>query len=302
MGTAIDEGRARRAAQERSVAAVCVAGVIGCALVDAWFPIEVAPDVAEASLLAWVAAHGGLLGLVLFQITTALTLGFLVSGASFLVFFVRGRDRFNPGYRTDRPSILRACGWAALGISGGTLLAAPLQLAVFAGWSRAYFRVDDHGWMYLVASVALLLVFTETMVYWTHRALHRPWLFRHIHVHHHQFREPTPWAAFAFHPADAFAQALPYHIAAFVFPLHVGVYTVAMSLVMVWSVSIHDRVTLLPIRGLLYAGHHTLHHLHNRYNLGQYSTLWDRLGGTYRCPSTLPDTYAAGRPGREWRR
>lgn len=289
------------ALQARRVALACGLAAVACAAASGSIPIVVPPEVAATSVLGWVAAHGGLLGLVGFQIVTALGLGLVLSGASFWWFFVRRRERFNPDYRLDRAPILRALAWAALGISGGTLLAAPMQLAVLGGWSRAYFRVEDYGWGYLAASVLLLLLFTETVVYWTHRVLHHPILFRRIHVYHHQFREPTPWAAFAFHPLDAFAQAFPYHVAAFVFPLHFGVYTLAMSLVMVWSVSIHDRVTLLPFRWLLYAGHHTLHHLHNRYNLGQYCTFWDRVAGTYKCPTTLPHAYRSGRPDRLWR-
>ena len=285
-------------AQARRIALVCLSATLLAAAATVWLPIAIPDDVASASLLGWVAAKGGLLGVIVFQIVSALGLGALLSGASFAWFFVRRRARYNPAYRFDARPILASCGWAALGISGGTLLAAPMQLAIFSGWSRAYFRVEDYGWGYFALSLVLLLVFTETLVYWTHRALHHPLLFRRIHACHHQFREPTPWAAFAFHPLDAFAQAFPYHVAAFVFPLHVGVYTTAMAMVMVWSVSIHDRVTLLPMRGLLYAGHHTLHHLHNRYNLGQYFTWWDRIGGTYRCPSTLPDAYRSGRPDR----
>ncbi|MBC8067354.1 MAG: sterol desaturase family protein [Deltaproteobacteria bacterium] len=275
---------------------VCGVGVLATAALGAWLPLSISDEVASASVLGWVAARGGLLGLVVFQIVTALGLGALLSGLSFAIFFVRGRERWNPGYRFDRKAIIGACTWAALGITGGTLLAAPMQLAVLGGWSRAYFRVEDHGWGYLLLSMVLLLVFTETLVYWTHRALHHPWLYRRTHVYHHQFHEPTPWAAFSFHPFDAFAQAFPYHVAAFIFPLHIGVYTIGMALVMLWSVSIHDRVSLLPYRWLLYAGHHSLHHLHNRYNLGQYFTIWDRIGGTYRCPSTLPEAYRAGRP------
>jgi Delta7-sterol 5-desaturase len=286
------------AARARRIAVICGLGLVACAALTPWLSLEIPAEVASASVLGWVAAHGGLLGLVVFQIVVALALGAVLSGGSFLFFFVRHRERFNPGYRRDTRAILGSCTWAALGISGGTLLAAPMQLAVFSGYSRAYFRIEEHGWGYLAVSMLLLLVFTETAVYWTHRALHHPALFRRTHVYHHQFREPTPWAAFAFHPFDAFAQAFPYHVAAFIFPLHVGVYTIAMSLVMLWSVSIHDRVSLLPFRWLLYAGHHTLHHIHNRYNLGQYFTIWDRLAGTYRCPSTLPDAYRAGRPDR----
>jgi len=29
---------------------------------------------------------------------------------------------------------------------------------------------------------------------------------------------------------------------------------------------------------------HTVHHLYFNYNYGQFSTLWDRLGGSYRKP------------------
>jgi lathosterol oxidase len=33
------------------------------------------------------------------------------------------------------------------------------------------------------------------------------------------------------------------------------------------------------------AAHHTIHHLYFNYNYGQYFTLWDKIGGTYRLPS-----------------
>lgn len=297
---------ADRSAKDNRTAAlrvgiVCGVGLLAAIAATPWLQIPIADDVADASILGWIAARGGLLGMIAFQIVTALALGFAGSAASYAWLFVNRRERFNPGFQDDPAMSWRARGWAMLGITGGTLLAAPMQFALFAGYGQAYFRVEDHGWGWLLISIVLLLLFTETMVYWTHRALHSPWLYKRVHLRHHQFREPTPWAAFAFHPIDAFAQAFPYHVAAFVFPLHVGVYTVAMSLVMVWSISIHDRVTIVPFRWLLYAGHHSLHHLHNRFNLGQYFSAWDRLGGTYRCPSTLPDAYASGRPDPAWR-
>jgi lathosterol oxidase len=30
---------------------------------------------------------------------------------------------------------------------------------------------------------------------------------------------------------------------------------------------------------------HTMHHLYFNYNYGQYTTLWDRMGGSYRKPN-----------------
>ena len=282
------------AGQAKRVATVCAVGLLAAALASHYLPIEVSPEAADASVLAWVTAHFGILGLVLFQIVVSLSLGALLSGASWWYFFVHRRERFNPAYRLDRRAITRSYLWAALGITGGTLLAAPLQLLALSGAGQTYYLVSDYGWGYLVLSMVLLLVFTETLIYWIHRALHHRLLFRRIHMAHHQFQKPTPWAAFAFHPVDAFSQAFPYHIAAFIFPLNIWVYTLMMSIVMVWSVSIHDRVSLLRFRWLNYAGHHTLHHLHYDYNFGQYFTFWDRLGGTYRPPSTLPPGYRGG--------
>ena len=32
------------------------------------------------------------------------------------------------------------------------------------------------------------------------------------------------------------------------------------------------------------SAHHTVHHLEFNYNYGQYFTLWDRIGGSYKRP------------------
>lgn len=280
---------ASQSARARRLALLCAGGLLVAAVVSPLLPLAVPSDAASTSVLGWAAAQGGILGLIVFQITVALSLGAVLSGTSYWYFFVYRKQRYNPDYCFDLKAITDSCVWAVLGITGGTLLAAPLQMAALSGWGQTYYAVEDYGLGYLALSVLLLLALTETLIYWIHRALHLPALFGRIHMGHHQFREPTPWAGFAFHPMDAFAQALPYHIAAFLFPLNIWVYTIMMSLVMLWAVSIHDRVSLLRFRWLNYAGHHTLHHLYGNYNFGQYLTLWDRIGGTYRCPSTAPD-------------
>ncbi|KAK9395021.1 Lathosterol oxidase-like, partial [Crotalus adamanteus] len=57
----------------------------------------------------------------------------------------------------------------------------------------------------------------------------------------------------------------------------------------IWSISIHDGDYRVPnllkpiING---AAHHTDHHLYFNYNYGQYFTLWDRIGGSYKIPSS----------------
>lgn len=73
------------------------------------------------------------------------------------------------------------------------------------------------------------------------------------------------------------------------FPLQ-AVYLSLFIFVNIWTISIHDGDYRIPdpliclING---AAHHVDHHLFFNYNYGQYFTLWDRLGGSYRHPSAL---------------
>src|SRR5581483_6613697 len=100
-------------------------------------------------------------------------------------------------------------------------------------------------------------------------------------------------------PLDSFAQALPHHLCAYLFPLHVWVYHGFVAIVTLWAVAIHDRVTWAPYGFINNTGCHTAHHWFNKYNYGQFFTFWDRLCGTYKDPRALPDRFFAA---ISWRR
>ncbi len=208
----------------------------------------------------------------------------LLCAPSYWLWFKREGRTVNREYVEDPGELRRSFGWTALSIVSNALMLVPVHLAVQGGWSRVYWDVADHGWGWLLLSIGLYLVVTETLVYWTHRLLHRPWAFRRIHFAHHSFRKPTPWASLAFHPLDAFLQALPHHLCAFLFPVHGLVYLGFLGFVTAWSVAIHDRVSLVRWPWLNFTAHHTVHHFYNNYNHGQFFTLWDRLAGSYRAP------------------
>jgi lathosterol oxidase len=229
----------------------------------------------------------------LFAVFGALLLGgwaFYASlaGLSYLVFFRWGRRRFHPDYRPDAVENKKAIRWAMISLAGNAVLTAPIHLAILRGHTKVYFDAAERGWAWLAASVLLYLVVTETLIYWIHRALHHPLLFRRLHAKHHEFRLPTPLVSVAFHPLDSFLQALPHHLCIFLFPVHLGVYGAFLGFVTVWAVLIHDRLTWVPFGLVNYTGHHTAHHLHVRCNYGQFFTLWDRAAGTYRSPADLP--------------
>lgn len=237
-----------------------------------------------------------ILGLFALQFVGATLLYFVLAGLSHLVFFVWRKPRAFPGQATDRGQRGLAIKWTMIAMAGNAALSTPFQWGVSHGYSKIYWSVDEHGWGWIAISALLFLAITETAIYWIHRGLHTRRLYKSLHVYHHRFRVPTPWASLAFHPLDSFAQALPHFACAFLFPVHIAVYLGFVTYVTVWAVMIHDRTSFVTWPGINYTDHHTVHHVYNKDNYGQFFTLWDRIGGTYRSPKVLEKAAHARAP------
>lgn len=208
----------------------------------------------------------------------------LLASLNYLYFFVWKRRRYTPDYVPDWKENRRAMRLALGSLAGNAVLTAPIHVAIATGQSKIYYDVGDYGWPHVLLSIVAMLIVTETLVYWAHRILHIGRFWDYLHRHHHSWKRPTPWVAVSFHPLDSFMQAIPHHLCAFLFPIHVGVYLASVVLVTVWSVSIHDRVSLVRWGAINCAHHHSIHHWYDNHNFGQYTTFWDRLCGTYRSP------------------
>ncbi|CCU82508.1 ERG3/sterol delta 5,6-desaturase [Blumeria hordei DH14] len=181
------------------------------------------------------------------------------------------------------------------------LLTTPFFLAEVRGYSRLYNSFSDepipyYNWI----QFPLFLFFTDFCIYWIHRGLHHPLIYKKIHKPHHKWIMPSPYASVAFHPLDGWAQSLPYHIFPFIFPLQKFAYLCLFFFVQIWTVLIHDGeyVSNSPI--LNGAACHTMHHLYFNYNYGQYTTLWDRIGGSYRKPNSELFNAESKMAQREW--
>jgi len=87
----------------------------------------------------------------------------------------------------------------------------------------------------------------------------------------------------AFNPFDGAAQSLPYHIFPMIYPIHKWTWLAMFIAIQIWTISIHDRLSLVSLDGILNgSAHHACHHMYFNYNYGQYFTLWDKVGGTHR--------------------
>lgn len=169
----------------------------------------------------------------------------------------------------------------------------PAFVAEVRGHSFIYDKLTDvsHplltylGGYYNILQFPLFILFTDCLIYWIHRGLHHPILYRRLHKPHHKWIMPTPYASHAFHPLDGFSQSVPYHLFPFIFPLQKFAYIGLFLFIQIWTVMIHDGEYVANSPVINGAACHTMHHLYFNYNYGQFTTLWDRLGGSYRKPN-----------------
>ncbi|XP_071823622.1 lathosterol oxidase-like [Apostichopus japonicus] len=172
-----------------------------------------------------------------------------------------------------------------------TMLTVVMFLIHIRGYGRLYDRIEEapFGYWSVPLEVVTFLLFTDSCIYWIHRGLHHRLVYSTLHKPHHAYKITTPFASHAFHPIDGFSQSLPYHLYPLLFPMHKYLYLTFFVMVNFWTVSIHDGDFRVPefmkpfVNG---SAHHTDHHLYYNYNYGQFFTLWDRIGGSFRDPSS----------------
>jgi sterol desaturase/sphingolipid hydroxylase (fatty acid hydroxylase superfamily) len=152
------------------------------------------------------------------------------------------------------------------------------------GRTLVYFEVSDYGWPYFFVSILVYAIFHETYFYWTHRILHVPFLLKKVHSVHHEYRDPSAWAAFSFHPIEGIVQAMILPLLVIWIPIHVGALLIFLILMSLTGVLNHTGLELFPSyfaehpmgKWLISATHHHQHHQLYAWNFGLYFTFWDR--------------------------
>lgn len=215
-----------------------------------------------------------------------------IAGLIFLVFWVwRKREFLHFRIQQKWPDAARI--WSEIRYSFATL-AIFTSLAVLSislsklGIGQIYKDVDQHGWLWIFGSFAILTVWHETWFYWMHRAVHSKFLFKHVHKVHHQSSNPSPFTAYAFHPLEAVLEGLYLNIFTLLVPTHYMVLLIHIAYAMIMNIWLHSGYELYPkswlknpiTKWLNTSTHHNMHHSRGNYNYSLYFNVWDRLCGT----------------------
>lgn len=216
----------------------------------------------------------------------------VVSYIFYFVFYVLKFDQFKGrkiNTRLRKPQQAKKELWRSFWSSGIFALGSVVLIYLFRyGFIKVYFDVSEWGYIYTILSFFGFLFLHDTYYYWLHRWMHRPGVYQHVHIAHHDSIVTSPWTSFAFDPIESILQALFLPVFLLIVPMHIVV-VMALLFTMTISATInHLDIEIYPKnfhknfigKWLIGATHHSLHHTEFITNYGLYFTFWDRWMNT----------------------
>jgi lathosterol oxidase len=217
---------------------------------------------------------------------------FLFAGLLYALFYVwKKRDFFKYKIQQKYPDnkhILREIKYSLLSISVfagvGTLMFTLTKM----GYTKAYTDFNEHSVGYFILSVVVMILAHDVYFYFAHRFMHWKAIYPYVHKIHHQSTNPSPWAAFAFHPVEALLEVAIAPIMLFVLPLHPFAILAWLLFMTTMNVIGHLGFETFPkgftkgtiTKWLNTSTHHNMHHKYVTANYGLYFNVCDRLLGT----------------------
>ncbi len=234
---------------------------------------------------------------------------FIICGIFYYLLWMRKNNFLKLQKDRPDPKIVRSeIRWSLITSVLFTLPGAYMIEAFKVGGTQIYLDPAKYGYFYLMASVFLFMFIHDTYFYWTHVWMHKnPKRFRLLHKVHHQSLNPTPWAAFSFHPYEGLIEAIIIPLLVFVMPIHIGVLAFLLLAMTFFSVVNHSGFEIYPKswmrsiwgRWMISPTHHNLHHKKFDCNYALYFRFWDKWMGTDLMPDLDDDTSDTSTKGRK---
>lgn len=141
---------------------------------------------------------------------------------------------------------------------------------------------DSWNVLYLPVSLFIALFIHDVYFYLSHRLLHLPFVFRHVHRIHHQSHKVNAWSAFSFHPVEGVIQIGIVLLIPVLVPIHELIQLIFITFLIFISVYGHAGFEFRANKKGMFsifntAVHHAQHHEYVRYNFGIYLNFWDKL-------------------------
>lgn len=220
---------------------------------------------------------------------------FIVAGLSFVLFYVLlnktvGSKKIQQRY-PKATDYIREIGFSVM-----TILIFGMVPLIFihnpavSQYTTLYKDISDYGWLWFWAAFPVMLFMHDTYFYWAHRIMHHKKMFKLFHLVHHQSTNPSPWAAYSFHPLEAIVEAGILIVFLFTIPIHRLHFFIFFLFMILYNVYGHLGWELYPRhfhktklgKWINTSVAHNQHHQYFKGNYGLYFLIWDRIMGTLR--------------------
>lgn len=156
--------------------------------------------------------------------------------------------------------------------------------------TKYYTDISQYGVLYFILAFPLMALMHDTYFYWMHRAMHHPAVFKAVHLIHHKSTNPSPFAAYSFHPLEAIVEAGIFLVFVFTIPVHLIHLLFFFLFMIIYNVYGHLGWELYPKwfsrhwlgKWVNTSVNHNQHHQYFKGNYGLYFLFWDRMIGTIR--------------------
>lgn len=157
-------------------------------------------------------------------------------------------------------------------------------------YTTRYYEIDEKGWIYYYSVFIIMFLIHDVYFYIVHRIMHHPRLFKYIHLIHHKSTNPSPWAAYSFHPIEAIIEQGIIVIFFFTIPIHITHLSIFFTFSILYNVYGHLGYELYPKgfnktfigKWINTSTSHNQHHQYYKGNYGLYTLIWDRIFNTIR--------------------
>lgn len=145
------------------------------------------------------------------------------------------------------------------------------------------------SWRILLDFVILFLAM-DLLMFVFHIIIHKTFLYKAVHMLHHEAVDPSPIDLFVLHPVETIGFGSLWLVLLIVYPFNIYGIVIYLVVNVIFGLAGHLGMEPLPekvlkLPGMKYLGTSTFHHRHHQdvgYNFGFYTSIWDRVFKTYK--------------------
>lgn len=154
-------------------------------------------------------------------------------------------------------------------------------------WKNGWIKLENtQSGMKIGLEVIVLLLLMDLFMYFFHYTAHLPFVYKMIHGKHHEHVSTNYLSLFVLHPFETIGFGLMMLVLLLCYDFSVISISIYLFINLIWGTIGHLNREFFPAwSDKLFVGttrFHNQHHLDETKNFGFYTSIWDRLFGTYK--------------------